>query len=59
MRDRLFLQIGRIGHDHVLVDTQRHVAVDLDQQRALLDLLDRTVNTAGGNDLVAFFETFA
>jgi len=49
MRDRLFLQIGRIGHDHVLVDTQRHVAVDLDQQRALLDLLDRTVNTAGGN----------
>ena len=40
-------------------DAQRDIAVHLDQQGRLLDLFYRTVNAAGGNDLVTFFQAFA
>lgn len=50
------LEIRRVGDDHVLVDAQRDVAVDLDQKRRLLHLLDRAVDAAGGDDLVALFQ---
>ena len=46
----LALELATVGNDHVLVDAQRDVAVHLDEQRRLLDLLDRTVDDAGGGD---------
>lgn len=55
----LLLQTRRIGYNHVLVDAQRHVAVHLQEERRLLDLLDRGVDTAGGDHLVALLEVVA
>ena len=55
----LTLEVRIVGYDHVFVDAQRHIAVDLDQQGGLLDLLHDAVDAAGGDDFVAFFQTVA
>ena len=55
----LALEVRIVGYDHVFVDAQRHIAVDLDQQGGLLDLLHDAVDAAGGDDFVAFFQTVA
>ena len=58
-RPLLALEVRIVGHDHVLVDAQRHVAVHLDQQGGLLDLLHRAVDASGRDDLVALFQPVA
>ena len=52
----LLSQIGRIAHHHIFVDANRHVVVDFDQHIYVLHLLDRTVDSAGGDDFLSFFE---